>query len=54
MCLALEIYELNISMKPLREIYDMIEEYAGCTPEQLNNALELVKKQRKTKREARR
>lgn len=54
MCLALEIYELNIARKPLMEIYDMIEEYAGCTPEQLNNALEVVKKQRKIEREARR
>lgn len=47
MLLALEIYERNVARKPMAEIYEMIDRNAGCTPEQLNNALAIIKRQRK-------
>lgn len=47
MLLALEIYERNVARKPMIEIYEMIDRNAGCTPEQLNNALAIIKRQRK-------
>lgn len=36
------------------EIYEMIYRNAGCTPEQLNNALAIIKRQRKVEEKAKR